>query len=412
MLLSIALLILCGFSLGRIFEKIRLPSLVGMLIVGIVLGPALLNVISPDLLKIAPDIREIALIIILARAGLSLNLNDLKGIGRPAVLMCFIPALFEIVAVTALAPLFLRVTVLEAAVMGCILAPVSAAVVVPRMLKLIQNGYGDNKKIAQIIIAGTSADDIFIIVLYLSLVDLYFGGSMNVWAIAKIPLALISGIMIGVALGFVFNFIFKRIKMNTVIQVLIFLSVSFLLVKLENTFSQIPYSALLSVVVTGGIVLKTIPETAGKMSEGLTHMWDGAQILLFTLVGCAVRFEYINGSIFPILLVLFAGSLLRFFGVFVSLLKTRLSLKEKLFCGIVYLPKATVQAAMGTLPLALGMPSGEKTLTIAVLAILILAPVGAFLIDLTYKKLLTPKVAERFQPTEFENQNPIETLNI
>jgi len=388
MLFSIALIIICGYTLGRIFEILKLPALVGMLICGIILGPAVFNIISPNLLHIAPDLREIALIIILARAGLSIDLNDLKAIGRPALLMCFVPAICEIAAVTLIAPIVFNISYIEAAIMGCILAPVSAAVVVPRMLKLMKNHYGEDKKIAHLIMAGTSVDDVFVIVLYVSLIELYFDGSFNAYNFIKIPLSIILGILLGIVIGIILSNIFQHIKIKGSLKVILFLAVSFMLVTFENTFPQIPVSALLAIMVMGGTILKKNPKEADTMSQGLTHLWDGAQIMLFALVGCAVQIEYINKAGIFTFVILIAGSLLRFGGVFLCLIKTKLNFKERLFCGIAYIPKATVQAAMGVLPLSMGMPSGETTLAVTVLAILILAPIGALLIDVFYKRLL------------------------
>ena len=388
MLFSIALILLCGYSLGQLFEKLGLPSLVGMLVTGIVLGPAVCNVIAPDLLHIAPDLRECALIIILARAGLSLELDDLKAIGRPAVLMCFVPALFEIAAVALFAPLIFGISTLEAGIMGCILAPVSAAVVVPRMLKMQKTGYGGSKKIAQLIMAGTSVDDVLIIVLYAALMGLYRGESFNALNFARIPLAIFTGAAFGIAIGLGLSLLFRHVKMKASIRVLFLLSAAFLLVWLEAALPQIPMSSLLAVMVSGATILRRLPKTAQTLATGLSHLWDGAQIMLFALVGCAVEFEYIGRAGIGALFVLAVGSLFRFAGVFVCLLRTNLVFKERLFCGIAYIPKATVQAAMGAIPLSLGMASGEVTLAVAVLAILLLAPLGAFLIDRFCPRLL------------------------
>ena len=388
MLTSLALIIFLGLGLGKIFEKLNLPHLVGMLITGIVLGPSALNLVSPDILHIAPDLREMALIIILLRAGLSLDLKDLCSIGRPALLMCFVPAAFEITAVTLVAPLVFGISYLKAAVMGCVLAPVSAAVVVPYMLKLMGNGYGADKKIAQLIMAGTSVDDVFVIVLLTSLTEIYKGGQFNAASFLKIPASILLGAVFGIVSGFVLNFIFKKISLQPTARLLIVLASAFLLLTFENSVSQVPMSSLLAVMVAGAIILKKSPETAGRLSAGFTQMWAAAEIMLFVLVGCAVQIEYVGRAGVGALIVLLCGSLLRFCGVFLCLVKTHINFKERVFCAIAYIPKATVQAAMGAIPLSMGMASGETTLTVAVLAILILAPTGAFLIDRFYPRLL------------------------
>jgi len=388
MLTSLALIIFLGLGLGRIFEKLNLPRLVGMLITGIVLGPSVLNLISPDILNIAPDLREIALIIILVRAGLSLDLGDLRSIGRPALLMCFVPAAFEITAVTLIAPLVFGMSYLEAAVMGCVLAPVSAAVVVPYMLKLMGNGYGTDKKIPQLIMAGTSVDDVFVIVLLTSLTGLYKGDRFNAVSFLKIPASILLGVAFGVAVGFVLNFVFKKVKLQPTAKLLIVLAAAFLLLTFENSVPQVPVSSLLAIMVAGAVILKKSPETASRLSAGFTQVWMAAELMLFVLVGCAVCVEYIGHAGVATMVVLICGSLLRFFGVFLCLVKTNITFKERVFCAVAYIPKATVQAAMGAIPLSMGMASGETTLTVAVLAILILAPTGAFLIGRLYPLLL------------------------
>lgn len=389
MLFSLGLIVIIGFSMGAIFEKMKFPSLVGMILTGIILGPAVLNLISGDLLHIAPDIREIALIIILIRAGLSLDLDDLREIGRPALFMCFIPAIFEIVAVTLIAPFVFDITFLEAGIMGCVLAPVSAAVVVPRMLHFMQTGHGSDKKIPQLIMAGTSVDDIFIVVLFSSLLGIWEGGVFQVSSFLAIPISIITGAIIGFLCGVLIVELFKRVKINGVIQILFLLAISFLFVSFEDFFPHIPFSSLLAILIVGGVILHKSPATAKQLSADFTKLWTIGQLLLFVLVGAAVQIEYVQVAGIGTLIVLAAGSIFRFIGVSLSLIGTNLTWQEKLFCGIAYIPKATVQAAMGAIPLAAGVPSGEIILTIAVLAILILAPLGAFLIDRTYQRLLS-----------------------
>jgi len=381
MLLSIALLLVCGYFLERIFELLRLPGLVGMLISGILLGPSVLGIVSPELLHIAPDLREIALIIILARVGLSMDLADLKSIGRPAVFMCFVPALCEIAAATLVAPLVFDISYLEAGILGCILAPVSAAVVIPRMLALMKNGYGGDKKIAQLIMAGTSVDDALVIVIYSSLVGLYQGGSFSALKLLQVPVSVLAGAVAGLLAGFLLVWVFRKARIESVMQMISLLAVSFLLVSLEAAAEWLPFSSLLAVMVAGGVILKKEPRRAAVLSRGFTQLWSGAQIMLFTLVGCAVELKYIGVAGAGALIVIAAGTVFRFGGVFLCLVRTKLCWRERLFCGISYIPKATVQAAMGAIPLSLGMASGEIILAVAVMAILLLAPLGAFLID-------------------------------
>ena len=390
MLTSLALIFLGGMLLGSIFTKLKLPSLIGMLITGMIVGPYVLNRIDDSLLAISTDLRQLALVIILTRAGLSLDLNDLKRVGRPAILMCFVPACFEIVGMVLIAPKLMGITVLEAAVMGTVVAAVSPAVVVPRMLKLMENGYGIDKSIPQLIMAGASVDDVFVIVLFTSFTSLANGGSISPVRILEIPVSIVLGIVVGAVLGRLLSSLFKNIHIRDSAKVVILLSMAFLLMALEQRLKTIvPFSGLLAVMAIGIAMLRFYPVLANRLSAKFSKLWVAAEIVLFVLVGATVDMGYAVSSgpntIFLLILVL----LFRMTGVLVCLLRTSLNRREKLFCTVAYIPKATVQAAIGGIPLAMGLACGNMVLTAAVLSILITAPLGAFGIDVLYKKCLS-----------------------
>lgn len=389
MLLSFALIILIGFSLKGIFEKLRIPGLLGMLAAGILLGPHVLNLVAPEILDISADLREIALIIILLRVGLSLDLKDLKRVGRPAFLMCFVPACFEIAGVVLLAPLILGITVLEAAVLGTVLAAVSPAVIIPRMLRLMEAGYGIKKSVPQLILAGASVDDIFNIVLFTAFMGLAAGGEFEAFSIAQIPLSIITGLIAGIAAGFLATIVFKKLKIRDTVKVLMLIGASLALVAIDGLLPAIiPYSGLPAVMALGGTVLKNYETLAHRISGKFSKVWVAAELLLFVMLGTAVDIRYAVGAGFGVILLILAVLVFRFAGVWISLLATKLNVRERLFCVIAYLPKATVQAAIGSLPLAAGLSAGPIILTAAVLSILITAPLGAIGIDLSYKHLL------------------------
>lgn len=389
MLLSLALILLCGLALGGIFQKLRLPSLLGMLITGIILGPYVLNLIDESILNISVDIRQIALVIILTRAGLALDINDLKKVGRPAILMCFVPACFEIIGFVLLGPLLLNISILEAAIMGTVIAAVSPAVVVPRMLKLMDEGYGIKNRIPQIIMAGSSVDDVFVIVLFTSFTSLATGGAVSVMEFVKIPISIVLGIVVGVGVGFALYLLYKKLHIRDSIKVLILLSAAFVLLALEESVERyVPFSGLLAVMAIGVIILQKSPEVAERLSAKYSKLWAWAEVMLFVLVGATVDIKYAVSSGVSVILLVLAVLAFRMTGVFVCMLKTKLTIKERFFCMIAYIPKATVQAAIGGLPLAMGLACGPIVLTAAVIAILVTAPLGAFGIDLTYKKLL------------------------
>lgn len=389
MLTSLAYIFLLGLSLGYIFNKLRLPALLGMLFTGIILGPYALNLLDPSILSISADLRQLALVIILTRAGLALDLDDLKKVGRPALLMCFVPACFEIAGMVLLAPSLLGISILEAALMGTVIAAVSPAVIVPKMLFLMENKIGTKKSIPQLIMAGASVDDVFVIVLFTAFTGLLSGGEVSSASFLQIPIAIVTGLAAGILLGLVLSIYFKRFHMRDSVKVLILLSISFLLVAMEKLLKgTLPVSGLLAVMGMSATLLKTYGLLAKCLSAKFNKLWVGAEILLFVLVGATVDIKYAVAAGFAAVLLIFGVMIFRLSGVYVSLLKTPLTKKERVFCMIAYMPKATVQAAIGSIPLALGLSCGKIVLTVAVLAILITAPLGAFGVDISYKKLL------------------------
>ncbi|NCA98011.1 MAG: sodium:proton antiporter [Clostridia bacterium] len=389
MLQSLSLIILLGFALKGVFQKLQLPGLLGMLLSGIVLGPYVLDLISPNILTISTDLREIALIVILVRAGLSLDLKDLKKVGRPALLMCFVPATFEIVGVVVLAPLLLGISYLEAAILGTILGAVSPAVVVPKMIHLIESGYGRKHSIPQLIMAGASADDIYNIVLFTSFMGIYAGQGFSPAAMLEIPVSILTGVAVGMGAGLVLVRIFRRLHVRDTIKVLIILGVSFLMVGLQDLVSQfVPFSGLLAVMTLGGTILKTYEGLARRISGKFSKIWVAAELVLFVLVGAEVDVRYAAGAGLAVVALILGGLVFRAIGTWLSISGAGLSGKEKLFIVIAYLPKATVQAAIGALPLAAGVTAGHIILAAAVVAILIAAPLGAIGIEKTYQRLL------------------------
>lgn len=389
MLLSLVLIFVCGLVFSEIAQKLKLPSLVGMICAGVLLGPYVLDLLTPEILSISGDLRKIALVIIMIRAGLALDTSDLRRVGRPAILMSFVPATLEIAAVTLLAPIFFRVSYLEAAIMGTVLGAVSPAVVVPRMLKMIEHGYGKSKSIPQLILAGASVDDIYVIVLFTSFMGMYSGGSFDMRGLIETPVAIVVGLLAGIVSGLILVPLFKTIQLRDTVKTLVILSFSLLLVALEDVIkAYVPMSGLLSVMALGGTVLKQYDTFARSLSDRLSKIWVAAELMLFVLVGAALDISYAAQAGVFVVALIFAALAIRICGVFVSLLRTKLSKKERLFCAIAYLPKATVQAAIGGLPLAAGVAAGDIILTVAVLAILITAPLGAFGIDSLHKRLL------------------------
>nr|WP_294524945.1 cation:proton antiporter [uncultured Blautia sp.] len=396
MLTSLAFIFLLGLAMAASCQLLHLPRIIGMLITGILLGPCVLNLLDSSILSISAQLRQMALIIILLKAGLSLNLSDLKKVGRPAIMMSFVPASFEILAFFLFAPSILGITRIEAAVMGAVLGAVSPAVVIPRMVQLMEEGYGTKKSIPQLIMAGASCDDIFVIVLFSTFVTMAQGGSAHVMDFVNIPVSIILGVLLGAAFGLCVSLFFetayahKHLVRNSM-KVIIVLGLSFLLMSIETWLKgTVSVSGLLAVVSMACVIkLKSAPCVSRRLSEKFGKLWLAAEVILFVLVGAAVDIRYTLNAGLPAVLMILLALLIRSLGVSLCLAGTQLSLKERLFCIIAYLPKATVQAAIGSVPMAMGLPCGQLVLSVAVLAILITAPLGAIGMDLTYKKCLT-----------------------
>ncbi len=390
MLTSLAYIFILSLALGALFSKFRLPSLIGMLLSGILLGPFGFDLISEQLLNISIELRQIALVIILMRAGLALNINDLKKVGRPALLLCFLPALFEIGAITLLAPKLLGISTLEAALLGSVVAAVSPAVIVPKMLNLMEHKIGTKKSIPQMIMAGGSVDDVFVIVLFGSFTLLLQGGELSAMSFGQIPISIALGLILGVATALILVKFFKVVHLRDSVKLLILLSCGFLFLAAEQSLKGVvPISGLLAVMALGCTILQKHELLAKRISPKFNKLWVGAEIVLFVMVGASVDINYATGAGSGAVIIIGGALLFRMIGVFCCMIKSNLNLKERLFCMIAYLPKATVQAAIGSIPLALGLPCGNLVLTVAVLSILITAPLGAIGIDATYKKLLT-----------------------
>lgn len=395
MLTSLSFIFLVGLAMGAICQKLKLPRIIGMLATGIVLGPYVLDFLDPSILSISADLRKMALIIILLKAGLSLNLDDLKKVGRPAIMMSFVPASFEIIGYLLFAPSILGITRVEAAVMGSVLAAVSPAVVVPRMVQLMENKYGTEKAIPQMIMAGASCDDIFVIVLFTTFLSMAQGGSADIKAFANIPISIILGIILGAIVGYLLYLFFetayaKKHYVRNSMKIIIVLGVSFLLIAIEGGLEgKIAMSGLLAVVSMACVLrMKCTSFVSKRLSEKFGKLWLAAEVILFVLVGAAVDIRYTLDAGLAAVAMIFAALIFRSFGVWLCTVKTSLTLKERAFCVIAYLPKATVQAAIGSVPFAAGLPCGKIVLSVAVMAIIITAPLGAFGMDFTYKKFL------------------------
>ena len=389
MLFSISLILLVGMAMGWAFNKFKLPSLIGMLLTGIILGPFVLNLIDESILTISSELRKIALIIILTRAGLGLDFTGLKKIGRPALLMCFLPATFELIGIIIVAPKLMGLSFPEACVLGAVLAAVSPAVVVPRMVKLMDEGYGVKQGIPQLILAGASVDDVYVIVLFSTFVSILQGENASVVSFVNIPISIILGILIGLAIGYLLALFFKKVHIRDTSKVLIILSISLLLTVAEdNLKTAITFSALISIMFIGVGMKKQHEALAKRISAKYAKIWVGAEVFLFVLVGATVDISYLGKVGLNAIIVILAALLFRMAGVFVCLIKSKVELKERIFAMLAYTPKATVQAAIGGIPLSLGLACGDTVLTVAVLAIVLTAPLGAFAIDLSYNKLL------------------------
>ena len=390
MLLSISLILIIGMSMGWICKKIKLPSLLGMLATGSVLGPYVLNLLDESILGISADLRKMALVIILTRAGLGLDLSGLKKIGRPALLMCFVPASFEIIGMILLAPKVMGLTLLEAAIMGAVLAAVSPAVVVPRMVKLMDEGYGVKEGIPQLILAGASVDDVYVIVLFSTFVGMMQGEGASMINFVNIPISIFLGIAIGAFIGILLAYYFKKVHIRDTSKVLIILSISFLLVVTEEQLTTtITFSALIAIMFIGIGLQRKREAVAKRLSIKYGKLWVASEVFLFVLVGATVNIGYLGKVGLKAFVVILGAILFRMLGVFMCLLGTSMNRKERIFIMMAYTPKATVQAAIGGIPLALGFSCGDTVLTVAVLAIVLTAPLGAFAIDLSYKKMLS-----------------------
>ncbi|MBR5467873.1 MAG: cation:proton antiporter [Firmicutes bacterium] len=386
MLNGFAVVFISGLILGKIAKTLKLPPLTGMIFSGILLGPHAFGLISSELMNISADLRQLALVIILTRAGLTLEINDLKKIGRPAVMMCFVPACFEIAGTILIAPLIFGISHIEAAVLGSVLAAVSPAVVVPRMIKIIEEGYGRERKIPQLVLAGAAADDVFVIVMFTSFAALCAGGSFVFSSIAQVPVSIITGIVVGALGGYIVTKWFEKTEIKSAIKVVILLSISFVFLYIQDNISA--FSGLIAIMSMGMAITHFNKDEAKLLSSKYNELWTGAEIMLFVLVGAEVEIAYALSAGALAIAMVVAALVFRMAGVFCCTVKTNLNKKERLFCMISYTPKATVQAAIGAVPLSMGLACGNLVLTAAVLAILITAPVGAAVIDSTYKKLL------------------------
>lgn len=395
MLTSLSFVFLLGLAMAALCQKFKIPRIIGMLVTGILLGPCVLNWLSESILGISSELRQMALIIILLKAGLSLNLADLKKVGRPALMMSCVPASFEILAFVIFAPAILHISRVEAAVMGAVLGAVSPAVVIPRMVQLMETKYGTDQRIPQMIMAGASCDDIFVIVLFSTFTNMAQGGSAHVADFINIPVSILLGIALGAVAGYGLSLFFetayaKEHYVRNSMKVILILGMSFFLMSVETWLKgKVSVSGLLAVVSMATVIrIKCIPKVSKRLSEKFGKLWIAAEVILFVLVGAAVDIRYTMQAGIAAVLMIFVGLMFRAVGVSLCMLGTKLNKKERLFCVIAYLPKATVQAAIGSVPLAMGLPCGQIVLSVAVLAILITAPLGAAGMDLTYDKLL------------------------
>ena len=389
MLVNLAIIMLTGLMGGKIFSKIKIAPLLGMLLAGILISPNLLGLVRGDISNLSKDLRQIALVVILTRAGLSLSFERLREVGISAVLMTFLPASFEIVAITFLANKIFNLPYLDSAILGAVLGAVSPAIVVPRMLKLIKEGYGEEKKIAEIILAGSSIDDVYTIVFFTVFINLKLGGEFSIGSFLNIPISIITGILFGILMGYLLDIFYSKIKLNKIYQAIVLMGVSFLILGLETYAKNLfAFSGLVAIIAMAMTIKKLNEQVTECMLEVYGSLWELFEILLFVLVGITVDLSIIGKEIFPALILITGGLIIRMFGVYFALLPSNLNKKEKIFSGFAYLPKATVQAAIGPVALSYGIGSGKLILAISVMAILYTAPLGAILTDKTYKKLL------------------------
>lgn len=395
MLLSISLIILVSLVLTSIFQKLKIPGIISMILTGILLGPYVLNLIDSQILNVSADLRQIALIVILIRAGLTVDLKDLKKVGRPAILLSFIPATVEIVVIALLSPIIFDISLIESLILGSVVAAVSPAVVVPRMIHLIETKKGTQKSIPQMILAGASIDDIYVIILFTSFVQIYQTNEYSLSAVFQLPISIVLGIVLGITTGLMMVFLFKKFHIRDTVKVFVLFGVAFLMIFLETVLKPfVPISGLLSIMVLGGTILKFYPALASRLTLKFSKIWVGAEIMLFVLVGALMDISVLKNIGLLAVILIVVSLILRMASVYLICSKTGLSRKEKLFVSFSYLPKATVQAAIGAIPLALGIPAGSLILTVAVVSIMISAPIGAILIDTTANKFLesTPEI--------------------
>lgn len=389
MIISLAYIFLIGMGASFIFKKLRIPNILAYIIVGMVLGPHYLNLIDKSILNISSELRQIALIIILIRAGFSLNISDLKKIGRPAILMCFIPACFEILGMIILAPKLLGISILDAAITGSVVAAVSPAIIVPKMIQINEEGYGKKNSIPQIILAGSSIDDIFVIVLFTVFTGLASTGDINLIEFLNIPVSIILGTLLGIVVGYVLVKLFHKVHIRDTVKVVIMISMAFIFVTLEDYLKGIiAISGLIAVIAMGMVINKKYSVLSNRITGKFEKLWLVASVMLFVLVGASVDISYALNAGIKVVILIFTVLMFRIIGVFICFIKSKLTLKERVFCMIAYIPKATVQAAIGGVPLSMGLDCGEIVLTVAVIAILSTSTIGALGIDLTYKKLL------------------------
>lgn len=409
MLTSLALIFLLGLAMAALCQQLRLPRIIGMLLTGVVLGPYALGWLDPSILTVSADLRKMALVIILLKAGLSLDLSDLRRVGRPAVLMAFLPASFEILAVTLFAPRIFGISHIEAAVMGAVLGAVSPAVVIPRMVQLMETGYGTDKSIPQLIMAGASCDDVFVIVLFSTLTGMAQGGSASALNLARIPVSIVLGIALGAAAGCALSLFFetacaRRRCVRNSTKVIVVLGVSFLLMAAEDRLGGAVSGLLAVVSMACALKLRSPAFVSKRLSEKFGKLWIAAEVMLFVLVGAAVDVRYTLGAGAGALALLVVSLAFRAVGVCLCLLGTRLNRRERAFCVVAYLPKATVQAAIGSVPLAMGLPCGQLVLSVAVLAILVTAPLGALGMDASYRHWLQREAPQAPGRTEAQHE--------
>ncbi len=389
MLESIGILFVIGLAFSLFFERLGLPSLMGMILAGIAIGPYGLNLLDQGLLDISGDLRQIALVLILTRAGLSLDIKDIKNLGVSSLLMSFLPALVEILAFTIFAPLIFKISYLDGAIMGAVMAAVSPAVVVPRFIKILDEGYGKKEKIPQLILTGASMDDIFVIVVFYSLLELKTLGSFSMWSLINIPVSIILGYLLGKILSFILVEIFDKIVIKDKLKVILILGLSFLLLAWEKKINlRLGFSALIAIISIGLNIYQKDKKLASRLAKSYNSLWSGFEIILFVLVGSLVNINYLFTYLGKSILLVVIGLAFRMVGVYIAIYPRGYKTKEKIFCMGSYLPKATVQAAIGAIPLAMGLESGEIILAVSVICILLTAPLGAIFIDRTYKKLL------------------------